>query len=170
MMPSIHLNMPYQDLLLKLVYNLQSEECVLHRCSRFPAISNLQEFLMQLKILETRDTIIFKQWLLADRFKLETIVKTVDEFVEIFIDKLCVLTHHHFIAKAQSTHLKDIKQNLTENQCLVLVDFSENYNCIVQDAVQGFHSQNIQATVHSFVVYFEIEEELKSLSMCFISV
>ena len=38
MMHSIHLNMPYQDLLLKLVCNLQLEECMFHRCSNCPDI------------------------------------------------------------------------------------------------------------------------------------
>ena len=63
-------------------------------------ISNLHEFLMQLEIFETRDTITLKQWLCTNRSTLATIVKTIDDFFEIFIGKLCVLTHHHFIAEA----------------------------------------------------------------------
>src|SRR5207248_4208795 len=47
----------------------------------------------------------------------------------------------------------------------------ENYSFIVQDAVQGFHWENSQATLHPFVVYYkELDnEEVQSSSLCIIS-
>ena len=46
------------------------------------------------------------------------------------------------------------------------MDFSENYSFILQDAAQGFHWNNSQATLHPFVVYVYLREdgELKHLS------
>lgn len=95
-------------------------------------------------------------------FQTWKLVKTVNEFVEIFIDTMYVLTHHQLTAKAQSARLKNIKQNLTLIQCLALIDFSKNYTYILQDVVQVFHWKNVQETVYPFVVYVKNEEELKS--------
>lgn len=63
------------------------------------------------------------------------------------------LTKPHFIAKCQSKYLKDMKLNIPQVECIVLLDFSEIYSFIVQDAIQGFHWENSQATVHPLVVY-----------------
>ena len=49
------------------------------------------------------------------------------------------------------------------------MDFSENYSYILQDAAQGFHWYNPQATLQPFVVYFREDGELKHLSYVFIS-
>lgn len=34
------------------------------------------------------------------------------------------------------------------------MDFAENYSFVVQDAAQGFHWENVQATLHPFVAYY----------------
>ena len=36
----------------------------------------------------------------------------------------------------------------------MLGDFAENYSFVIQDAVQGFHWNNTQATIHPFVAYY----------------
>ena len=35
-----------------------------------------------------------------------------------------------------------------------MLDFADNYSTIVQDAAQGFHWNNSQATIHPFVLYY----------------
>ena len=52
---------------------------------------------------------------------------------------------------------------------MVTVDFSEKYSFILQDAAQGFHWNNSQATLHPFVAYFVDREELRHLSYVIIS-
>jgi hypothetical protein len=51
--------------------------------------------------------------------------------------------------------LKATKSSLQQGKVIVLGDFSENYSFIIQDAVQGFHWNNQQATIHPFVSYFK---------------
>ena len=46
------------------------------------------------------------------------------------------------------------KQNLA-NESIVILDFAENYNFIVQDAIQSFCWNNAQATLCPFVVYWK---------------
>lgn len=169
MMQSIHLKLSYQELLLKLVCNVESEECMLYRCPKCPGELYLREFLLGLEYFETEETVTFKQWLQTDRAFLETLVKSVDDFVDLLVSKLVNLTKHHFIAKSQSQYLKQIKADLDDESCIILADFAENYTCILQDAAQGFHWHNIQVTLHPFVIYYKCNTELKCKSICFIS-
>ena len=48
-------------------------------------------------------------------------------------------------------------------------DFSENYSFVLQDAAQGFHWNNSQATIHPFVAYYRDSKELCHLSYVVIS-
>lgn len=52
---------------------------------------------------------------------------------------------------------------------MVICDFAENYAFVVQDAVQGFHWNNNQATIHPFVIYYKTEEKVKTKSFVIIS-
>ena len=58
--------------------------------------------------------------------------------------------------------------NLDITRCIVLLDFAENYQFIVQDAIQGFHWNKHSSTIHPVVVYYKDDSSLKSLSFCFI--
>lgn len=51
----------------------------------------------------------------------------------------------------------------------VVADFSENYSFVVQDAAQGMHWNNSQATIHPFVVYYQHSEEEHHISFVVIS-
>ena len=54
-------------------------------------------------------------------------------------------------------------------QQIVVADFSENYSFVLQDASQGFHWNNSQATLHPFVAYYMESNELRELSFVIIS-
>jgi len=59
---------------------------------------------------------------------------------------------------------------LSPGSVIVLLDFAENYSFLIQDAVQGHHWDNSQATLHPFAVYHRDNEGcLKCLSFCVIS-
>ena len=40
------------------------------------------------------------------------------------------------------------------DECVVLMDFSENYSFIIKEAAQGFYWDSSQTTVHPFVICF----------------
>ena len=79
------------------------------------------------------------------------------------------LLRHDFIAKQQSNDQTDIKDNLQIGEFLVLLDFAENYAFVLQDAAQGFHWNNAQATIHPFVCYYRSDDTLKHISYVVIS-
>ena len=95
---------------------------------------------------------------------------TVEEFIAKIVDDVCEVCPHHFTAKAQASHPKMAKENLSENELIILLDFAENYSFAVQDAVQGFHWENSQATLYPFVAYFRSSNgDLKHTIICVVS-
>ena len=70
------------------------------------------------------------------------------------------LTRHDFVAQEQAKYLDRKKSNLSDGEFLVIGDFSENYAFIIQDAAQGYHWTNSQATLHHFVFYYKYEGNL----------
>ena len=61
------------------------------------------------------------------------------------------------------------KENLPANNAIILLDFAENYIYIAQYAVQGYHWNNSQATLHPFVVYYRDEEDQNEGNYCVLS-
>ena len=49
-----------------------------------------------------------------------------------------ILTHYELTTSSlnQGNFLKDFKEKLKENELIILLDFSENYSFIMQDAVK----------------------------------
>ena len=119
------------------------------------------------------DNVYFKQW--VHREKSATIVDmtlTVNDFIDQVCSLFDSLRWNYFIAKAQSQFLNELKENLQQNQCIVLIGFAENYSFIVQDAIQGHHWNNSQATSHPFITYFKNEKKKKELhcrNLCIVS-
>ena len=62
----------------------------------------------------------------------------VDEHLEVFMEKLKKLLLHHFIYKQQDNFLKNKKETLNDNECIIILDFAENYTLMVQMPFKPF--------------------------------
>lgn len=167
-----NMKLSYHDLLQQLVCSVENSICMLHRCEACPGSSALKEFL-ESKVSDEVDTVKYKQWESTDRTTLIDHVATVDEYTEVLVSNVEKLAEHHFISKHQSEYLRKLKETIT-NECIILLDFAENYSFIVQDAAQGYHWDNSQCTLHPFVVYYravgdDSTNEVKCLSLCVVS-
>ena len=98
---------------------------------------------MSIKFLEN-DVMKYKQWVNTDRSQLEDKEEFADEFITLLSDMLYKLPEHHFIAKSQNQYLKDLKASLKPNECIIILEFAENFSFVVQDAAQAFHWNNAQ--------------------------
>ena len=159
----------YHHCLTQIICNPPSPSCYLGTCAACPGIEKFRGDLITLLDENLIDNVMFKQWVSVDRSTLETYSKSTDEFVDMFCDKLEILRPHYFIASQQSAFYKDCKSNLLPGEILVTADFSENYAFILQDAAQGFHWNNSQATIHPFVGYYIDSGEVHHLSYVVIS-
>jgi hypothetical protein len=62
----------------------------------------------------------------------------------------------------QDMFLKELKCNLQSGEFVVLCNFPENYSFVLQDEAQGFHWNNAQGTIHTFVIYFKKSDALNT--------
>lgn len=163
----------YKDVISFILCENPDTKCYLLKCTNCPGIKKLKDKLMDCfnndEIYENAE-IKFNQWISTDRCQLETLTKTTEDFIAYFLEKLKALIPHNFLSQQQSSFIKDLKNNLAVNEFLVSLDFAENYSFIIQNAAQGFHWNNSQATIHPFVIYYRnVNGQLEHYSFVIIS-
>ena len=105
-----------------LVCDINSEECMIYRCPN--CTENTEMFESKLYELigdYDHETVIeFNQWTSTDRANLISCSENVPQFKNLVIQQLEKLTAHSFIAKCQSNYLREFKENLEENEIIIL--------------------------------------------------
>ena len=158
-----------------MVCDIENRDCMLHSCPECPGKEALHEDLLKIFSdceFDEGDHVTYKKWVHTDKTTLVSLQTSMTEFLDIICDSMDKLRDHHYIAKSQAKALQQMKEVLDEKTAIVLLDFAENYSFIVQDAVQGYHWDNSQATLHPFAIYLidPATKERKCVSMCVISV
>ena len=164
----------YKEVLSQLVCKLENRDCMIHRCPDCPGEDNLNIYLKNIfetATLDDHDVIHYKQWTSSGQSKLLDLQDTVTDFIEVFVSLADKATTHQFIVKAQSGYLRHLKETIpTHTEVIVLMDFAENYLFVCQDAIQGFHWETAQTTLHPFTVYFRDDTgDLQCQSFCVVS-
>jgi len=160
----------YHDCLDRMMCDVQSTNCFLGLCDKCPGVENIIEELQQTFDDKLIENVKYKQWVTIDRTSLQTLISTVDEFLQLLSNDLKKLLLHSFLVKKQMEFLNYKKKNIMKNECIVICDFSENYAFVLQNSVQGVHWNNDQATIHPFSIYYkDNEDEVKVKSFVSIS-
>ena len=149
----------------------------MHRYSNCPGTDWLHAFLLEkldtdennIEDDEWDQTIMFKQWSTTDWAELVTRTEPVRDYVDLLVSHLNKSTELSYTRTAQSNYLKSLKETLPENEFVVLGDFVENYTFLMQDEIQGMHSNNQQCSLHPIVIYCRKLSQTKSHFLCFIS-
>lgn len=159
----------YKDCLRQILCEQPVENCYLGECDKCPGTMKLENHLK--KLLEETGicNVQFSVWTNTDRSTLQTQIIPSSEFVDELCDKLIILKPHSFIAKEQSRFYQERKMSLKSGEVLIVLDFSENYKYVVQDASQGFHFNNSQCTVFPVVCYYNEGSKLTHKSFIFLS-
>ena len=143
MISAVKLSKDYHELTDMIVCNRSNRECMIHRCASCPDESLLTTYLESELYSQDDDdddsSIDYKQWKTTDRSELVNLTETTTDFIDIIIKKLQKLTAHSYIAKCQAVYLTKVKKELKSNEVVVLGDFAENYQFVVQDEIQSFH-------------------------------
>ena len=106
----------------------------------------------------------------TDLAALQTITVTCSEYIEKVAEDISTLTKHSFLFKCQANLLKTKKESLLPYEAIVLGDFAENYQFIVQDEIRSYHWNKEHCTLHPVVIYYlDDDANLAHKSFCFIS-
>ena len=109
---------------------------MVHRCPECSEKSELIKFLQhQFEVFSdelNQETIQFQQWQSTDRTQINNLSPPLIDFIDYASNKIDLLTAHSYFAKCQSAYryLKSRKAILSENEALILADFSENYQSL----------------------------------------
>ena len=85
------------------------------------------------------DEVTYQQWDSTDRMTMKTMVESLENFVDDLCEKVGKLTAHSYTAKSQAAFLKQRKEDLPSNTAILILDFAENYQYVIQDEVQSYH-------------------------------
>ena len=161
----------YKDLIEKVVCDSDNKICMMHRCESCPGSAALKEFLdHELSHLDMDSEFHYSQWQTTDRATLATLTTTFEEYKEILINSINNLTRHSYLAKAQARYVKSKKESLGANEVMVLGDFAENYQYLIQDEIQSYHWSKEYCTLYTLVIYYkDADGNLQLYSLCYIS-
>ncbi|CAH0392088.1 unnamed protein product [Bemisia tabaci] len=130
----------YQDFFNSLVCDTSNRDCMLQR--RWDKCPSVEDGTALLKsalesLFEDEAEIEFYQSDSKSYVYPKKVSLHIEELIELLVQQLEALLPHSYVAKAKSLHLKHLKQNLSQDEVTIIIDFSENYGYIVQDASQG---------------------------------
>uniref|UniRef100_UPI00358EC36B uncharacterized protein n=1 Tax=Myxine glutinosa TaxID=7769 RepID=UPI00358EC36B len=76
---------------------------------------------------------------------------TISNLCQLFENDLKIFMPHQFRINHQFRAIKNLKANLSENECVLQIDFSENYACKATTEVQPMHfgGSRKQITLHT---------------------
>lgn len=121
-------------------------------------------------ITKANDDVEFYQWVTKTEKRLvkeeekninitvkDTIVKSVSDLVDKFEDELVRYKKHVYTIRAQYEYYKKRKDSLNKNECLLHIDFSENYVCKISEEIQSMHfgASKKQLSLHTGVYYVQ---------------
>ena len=157
-------------LVTKFMCNADSEVCAYGDCSK----CSRQQFNFE-RPIDDCGTVSFFQWestkktYTKDGATKEVKVtsktrKTVteSEAVEKFFAMMGTFKRHWFTYLKQARLFRECKSKLKANECVIHVDFSENYNCKYHAEVQSVHfgASHQQASLHTVVIHTADSEPL----------
>ncbi|CAH0732005.1 unnamed protein product, partial [Brenthis ino] len=97
---------------------------------------------------------------------------TIENMVKNFQEELKSIKKHIFNMKTQFKNFRQCVDEIRANEAVILVDFSENYNCKCTEEIQAhqFGGSRNQVTLHTVVVYvYDKDKKYEALSFCTIS-
>ena len=82
---------------------------------------------------------------------------TESDLCDMFQASLDKFKRHLYNIRKQYRVYLSVRENLKPNECLVHVDFSENYNCSYSSEIQAVHfgGSHQQVTLHTGVFYIQ---------------
>ena len=94
---------------------------------------------------------------------------SVGDLIDTCKDLLVRYKKHTFNIVHQHKQYRNLRQNMKENECLIHIDFAENYACKLSDEIQSMHfgASKKQVTLHTGVAY--VGPNAKATSFCTVS-
>ena len=92
---------------------------------------------------------------IKEKTRLVEIEIPVADFKDLFMDEMSNFRDHVERVKVQYKAIKDLKEKLLPTQCLIQMDFTEDYRCQNNDEVQNAYFGAGNVTIFPAVIYYK---------------
>lgn len=134
-----------KNLISKLCCNTEDEKCMTGFCLECQTDI---ETLLNDEVVDFDSILTWKQWNEIEGFpKVVEVDGSLLDAINEIKSQLAYIKIHCFVKNAQSKYFEEKKENLEENECVLQVDFAENYEALYQDEISSAHWNHLQATV-----------------------
>lgn len=149
------------------VCSLENQTCIDRLCSQC-GVNKLDTYFEEL--CPGLDVVYYK-WRTENGCTVKSeVTGTLFEAKEDFYGQLQDISRHAYNAKRQHYELRQLKENLSANEIIVLQDFAENYTIRHQSEIMQAHWNSPNVTLFTCIVYYkDVEGELTHLNYCIVS-
>jgi hypothetical protein len=149
----------------------ENEECMSGQCSECCNLQSLKETIEEIMVEKQGSEVTYKQWkTTAGKTKLLDVVSSVDEYIATLLGE-CKnsLKLHYFVKKRQQLAMRRTRENLADDEVLILMDFAENLGFVIQNEISENYFDRGQCSLHNIIIYRKNSIELKAHSFCFVN-
>lgn len=143
-------------------------------------IDNQQGIIQEITKTSVTDQIVLSQWKrvqVEEKGKKKMTMKVVDstvnkeDFIAHVTGQMNEFKEHVTRIKTQYAEMKQLKQQLPPNHCIVHMDFAENYSCKSVQEIQSAYWNKTSVTIHPVVIYYKVDgsDEMLHKSIIIIS-
>ena len=145
-----------------------SEQCLENSCKN---CTNLTAHYQPLIDQHGNGTVSYREWVykpytsqktgkVSKVLHFQTKESKIIDLVQIFSKDSSKLGSHLFRAKWQQEQFSLSHDVMPPKSAVMVMDFSENYSCSLQDEVQSYHWSQSQITIHPMVAYVNGSDEV----------
>ena len=146
-----------------------------NKCCMYDECVECKNKIIQLPQFDAVKTVTFPQWTTAQKEREDmkdgttvryTLKKLGEDsqgnLVDLFHAFLHKFKRHTFNIIQQYSYCRKLKENLTKEEAIIHIDFSENYSCKYRSEIQSvrFGASQNQATLHTGVLYLGGDKEV----------
>ena len=92
-----------------------------------------------------------------------------EEFQKLIRDQTADFIDHVKRIRCQYKAMRELKDNMKDEHCIIQMDFTENFSCVSADEVQSAYWNQGSVTLHPVVVYYKENDMLKHINYVFVS-
>lgn len=140
-----------EDLMIKLVCCRDNFSCMSETCQECKNTA-IDDFFLS----SSHEKLVrIQRWELVDNFMQKKLLtdKKVKDVIQMLTDALPSYKMHVYLIKSQNEFLRDRKNNQSDREALLIVDYSQNYSATSQDEIQSAYFSQRQIAVFTAYVY-----------------
>ncbi|XP_047123312.1 uncharacterized protein LOC124806436 [Hydra vulgaris] len=144
------------DIVDRSVCNQNNQSCMFMECKANCGLPKFDEYVSNVIDSfgdDSNKLFVFDQWSSENAQKIEQPLTSLLEGCVLLRQQLPDYIRHVYIKRQQSAYFRLCRQNVSENELIIQMDFSENYTIMEQSEIQSAYWVHQQLTVFTAAVW-----------------